>query len=201
MADRTGQYATLWMQLMPRGRAWTRAPASVLRRLGQAVAAEFARVNARAEKLLLEALPGTTDKLLPDWEEFAGLPDPCNPLVQSRRERLQALKARLTNVGGAGPQRYLRLATALGYVVAIGKFRPFEFGRSGFGEGEECGDASLRARLRISVPGARVTPFEFGVSEFGRDPMAHIARAEDLECRLRKIAHSHIHLEFDYQGA
>lgn len=201
MAGKSSQYATQWLQLMPRGRAWTRSLTSVLYLLGLALAEEFARIHLRAEKLVLEALPNTTDELLPEWEAFAGLPDPCNPLVQSRRERLQALHARLTDIGGASPERYLRLASALGYDITIKKFRPFEFGRSAFGGGQECGTAELRARMRVAVPGARITRFEFGVSEFGRDPMAHIARAEDLECRLNRIVHSHVHLEFSYQGA
>ncbi|HUD30157.1 MAG TPA: putative phage tail protein [Novosphingobium sp.] len=201
MVDRSEQYAKQWLQLMPWGRAWPRAIGSVLRRLGSALGREFSRVHDRAEKLLVEALPNTTDELLPEWEEFAGLPDPCNPLVQSRRERLQALRTRLTDVGGASRDRYMRLATSLGYEIEIESFRPFECGRSGFGSTQECGDASLRALLRITVQGPRVTRFECGVSEFGRDPMAHIARAEDLECRLGKIVHSHTQLEVGYQGA
>jgi len=190
---------------MPRGRAWPRAATSLLRRLGLAFGHEFSRVHEVAEQLLAESHPATTAELLPDWETFAGLPDPCNPLVQSRRERLQALKARLTDIGGASPARYTRLAATLGYEITLQKFRPFEFGRSAFGAasegGQECGSADIRARLRIKVPGPRVTRFEFGVSEFGRDPMAHIARAEDLECRIDAIIHSHVHLEFAYEGA
>lgn len=198
MAERSGQYATQWLQLMPRGRAWTRATTSVLRRLGEALGMEFSRIHARVEKLLLEALPNTTDELLPAWEDFAGLPDPCNPLAQTRRERLQALEARLTDIGGSCPDRYQRLANKLGYEVLIEKFRPFEFGRSYFGGGQECGPASIRSRMRVSVPGPRLTPFEFGLSAFG-DPMVRIARAEDLECRLNTVVHSHVTLQFAYQ--
>lgn len=200
MVDRREQYASLWLQLAPRGRAWARGLTSVFRRLGLALAAEFSRVHARAENLLLESHPATTDELLPDWEAFAGLPDPCNPLEQTRRERLQALKARLTDIGGASPDRYTSLARTLGYDTIVQGFRPFEFGRSAFGGGQECGDAGLRARLRITVVGPRVTPFEFGMSHFG-EPMARIARAEDLECRLDRIVHSHLKLEVGYEGA
>ncbi|MFZ2469466.1 MAG: putative phage tail protein [Parvibaculum sedimenti] len=200
MTDRSEQYASLWLQLAPRGRAWARGLASSFRRLGLALGAEFSRIHARAENLLVEAHPATTDELLSDWEAFAGLPDPCNPLEQNRRERLQALKGRLTDIGGASVDRYMRIASALGYDVTLEKFRPFEFGRSAFGGRQECGDASLRARLRMTVHGPRVTRFEFGMSHFG-EPMARIARAEDLECRLDRIAHSHLKLEVGYQGA
>jgi len=195
------RYATLWSQLLPRGLAWPRALDSVTYRLGRALGAEFARVHERAEDLLVEADPATTVELLDEWEEFAGLPDPCNPLVQTRRERLQALKTRLTDIGGSSFDRYTRLAASLGYDIEISTFRPFEFGRSAFGGSDQCGGTHLRSLLRIKVLGPRVTPFEFGMSEFGRDPMARIARAEDFECRLDQIVHSHILLQVGYEGA
>lgn len=199
MVDRAEQYATQWLQLSPRGRAWSRGLASLWRKLGVAFGAEFSRIHAHAENLLAEANPATTSELLVDWEGFAGLPDDCNPLTLTLRERKQALKSRLTDIGGASPERYTRLAASLGYEITIEKFRPFEFGRSAFGGGQECGGAEIRARLRVHVPGPRVTRFEFGVSHFG-EPMARIARAEDLECRMGRVIHSHQQLQFAYQG-
>lgn len=201
MDELVERYSSLWSQLLPRGFVWPRSLTSVMRRLGLALAAEFARIHARAESLLVEADPATTVEMLPEWEEFAGLPDRCNPLVQTRRERLQALRTRLTDVGGSSFDRYTRLATSLGYDIEIMNFRPFEFGRSAFGGGDQCGDADLRSLMRIKVLGPRVTRFEFGMSEFGRDPMARIARAEDLECRLDHIVHSHVTLQVGYEGA
>jgi uncharacterized protein YmfQ (DUF2313 family) len=37
----------------------------------------FERLTARANNLLIDAFPGSTYELLPEWEATLGLPDPC----------------------------------------------------------------------------------------------------------------------------
>lgn len=72
---------------LPRGRAWTRSIFSNVHKLLKGFSIEFARVEARAEALLLEMLPNTATELLPGWERVLGIPDACAPLADTLSER------------------------------------------------------------------------------------------------------------------
>lgn len=122
---------------LPRGKAWTRKASSVLAKLFDGIAPEFARVDARAQKLLAEMNPATADEMLPEWENAHGLPDPCGtpPITLSARQA--ALLGKLRSQAGHNPADYVAIADAMGHAGTQVFRRPCEPFRCGVGR---CGD-------------------------------------------------------------
>ena len=198
-----GGFAAALSKLLPRGRAWPRDPSSVLMRFVSGLAAIFADVEQRAAAFLEREIdPRTTLDMLPEWERAFGLPDPCFPAGQAIGERQAQLVARIAAQGGASPQYFIDLAASLGYAITIEEFAPFMAGWSRAGDPFwQMGDPSIRFFWIVNVPGARVTWFRAGLGIAGQDPHARIARADDLECILRRWKPSHTQLVFSYSGA
>lgn len=121
-------YAAQLRALLPQGRAWNRSPDSMLGRLLDGIAQEFARIDARADDLLDEADPRTALELLPDWERVAGLPDACFGQPDNIPERQVAVASRITGLGGQSRAYFIELAASLGYLVEIEEFRPARCG-------------------------------------------------------------------------
>lgn len=186
--------------LLPLGDAWPRRPDALLTKLLAALAEELARVDARSDQLLSEALPAAALELLSDWERVAGLPDACSAeLATTFAERRQNVVSVLTQQGGASRAWFIAFAARLGYEIEIDEFRPFITGLS------KCGDVlngghSVRHTWRVRVSGARYTPFRAGASQCG-DLLGKITRAEDLECRLKRLKQAHTNLIISYEGA
>lgn len=193
-ADAEAYYRQL-LALRPPGPAWP-ADDALLRGLAE----ELARAHARTLTLLEEADPRSTREMLADWEEQAGLPDPCSVGISTTiQERRAAVVDKVTSRGGSSVAYLQSICDRLGYTTDIREFRPFVCGRS------RCGDrlgGSHRNRfyLRVRVLGPRLIKFRCGVSQCG-DKLGKFARAEDLECRLRKVAPAHINLIVAYEGA
>lgn len=119
--------------LLPRGRAWPRDPAALMTALLSGLSPTYARLQARDNELIVEALPSSTDELLPEWESTLGLPDPCagpNPTLPARQA---AVLARFSNNGGQSADFFIAYAALLGYVITITVYSPFVFGDN-FGE-------------------------------------------------------------------
>jgi uncharacterized protein YmfQ (DUF2313 family) len=194
-----GAYAHQLQALLPVGDAWPRHPDALLPRMLAAWAEELARIDARGEQLISEALPSDTLELLSDWERVAGLPDPCGAeLATTVEERRANLIVKLTMQGSASLAWFQALAATLGYIVEIDEFRPFIAGLS------RCGDRlwrghSVRHNWRVRVSSTRATRFRAGVSQAG-DRLLKITRAEDLECTLKRLKPAHTDLIFYYQG-
>ncbi|WP_028586660.1 YmfQ family protein [Desulfocurvus vexinensis] len=162
-----------------------------------ALAGELARVDARSDDLLDEVDPRSTLELLPDWERVCALPDACTGDATTLQERRRAVVRVLTARGGQSPAYFQAVASELGYSVIIEEFRPFIAGAS------RCGDvlngpATVRHTWRVRVLGPRVTWFRAGASRCG-DLLGAIARAQDLECVLGRLAPAHTHLIVAYE--
>lgn len=102
-------------QLLPRGRAWTLDPDSNLQRLLAGWAEGFARLEARAEQLLLEMDPRTVYELLAEYESVLGFPDRCTGELLSLDARRAAVVGRLIAKGSQRAEQYVQIAEALGY--------------------------------------------------------------------------------------
>ena len=193
-------YRAQLQALLPPGDAWPRRSDSILTKLLGAFSEEFARVDARGEQLLTEALPGAALELLPDWERVVGLPDPCSAeLATTISERRQNVVSRLTQRGWCCRAYFIAFAAGLGYAIEIDEFRPFVTGIS------RCGDRlngghSVRHTWRVRVLGPRYVPFRTGASQCG-DLLGKITRAEDLECQLKRRKQAHTNLIVSYEGA
>lgn len=130
MGMTSDDYLAQQQALLPRGKAWPRSRDARMTKILQANADGFARVDRRVDDLIEEADPRTTSELLSDWEEVAGLPDPCvvaSGATQTKEQRRAALVAKLTAQGGQSRQFFIDLAAALGFPGAtVDEYRPFK---------------------------------------------------------------------------
>lgn len=186
--------------LLPSGLPWPRSSSAALTKLLAALGAEMDRVDARGMDLIGEIDPRSTLELLADWERVCGLPDACSAeLATTLQERRAGLVEKLTSVGGSSKAYFIALAEAMGYAIEIDEFRPFVAGVG------RCGDAlggghAVRHQWRVRVTGARYTAFRAGASQCG-DLLGKIVRAEDLECKFKRLKPAHTHLIVSYEGA
>lgn len=119
-------YAAALLALLPTGRVWPKDGASEQAALMRAFAETFVRLDARAQTLLIDAFPGTTLELLPDWEASLGLPDPCEGAAQTLQQRRYQVIARLAGAAGQSVAYFLGVLSRLGYTdAAIHQFAPF----------------------------------------------------------------------------
>lgn len=194
MTAAADDYYRQLLALRPIGPAWP-SDDPLLRGLAE----EMARAHARALALLTESDPRTTLEMVADWEEQAGLPDACSAgIATTLQERRAALVEKITSRGGSSLAYLQGICTRLGYDVEIREFRPFVVGRSRCGH-RLGGAHGNRHYLRVTVLGPRLTRFRCGVSRCG-DRLGKFTRAEDLECRLRRVTAAQVHLIVAYEG-
>lgn len=190
----TAAYTAQLQQLLPTGPAWTRDPAATLTAVLAALAAEFARVDARADDLLAEIDPETTYELLEDWERVLGLPDGCTPVLGTISERRAALIQKLAGLGGQTPAFYVALAAALGFTVVIHEFDPDV---DDYSPGLDITGGKWRLVWRVEVlDQTDFTLFRAGVSAAG-DRLTE-GGALDLECVIRRAKPAHTLVLFSY---
>lgn len=205
-------YLSFFQALLPSGPAWTRDRKAELTKVLNFFAGEFARIHGRAMDLLNEADPRSTIEMLNDWEDVAGLPDPCSAgIADTVQERRLALVQKITGRGGQSAKYFVELAEILGYDIEITENRPFTCGLSECGLHQTVGPYSaqlhqltdkldIRYFWKVLVKGPRVTWFQCGASECGKDPLAKITRAEDLECIFQRLKPAHTSLTIAYEG-
>ncbi|WP_424195556.1 YmfQ family protein [Ampullimonas aquatilis] len=125
MALSADDYLNQLQQLLPRGPAWPRDADARLTKLLSGWSQEYARESSRADDLLNESDPRSTNQLLSDFERVYGLPDACMGSGQSTTFRRSALLSKATSVGGNTKTYFIALAAALGYTITITEFQPF----------------------------------------------------------------------------
>lgn len=198
--------------LLPTGKAWNRERNSNLTGMLAALASELSLVHDRATDIVKESDPRTTVEMLEEWETQTALPDVCSSgIVSTIQERRLAVLQKLTSRGGQSPKYFKELAATYGYQVTITENVPFRAGHSECGRLYEEGPYSIKAHHAMSdlnfrfiwnvkVNGPRVTWFRCSESEAGKDPLAKITRAEDLECIFNRLKPAHTKLTFAYEG-
>lgn len=193
-------HAQVLRQLLPRGAAWDFAPDGRFARLLEALAAEFARIDARVIDLLDEADPRTALEVLIDWERVAGLPDACTGQPDNVGERQIALVEKLTSIAGQRPADFIDLAARIGYEVDIEENRPL---RVGDRVGDRCRDEAWAFAWTVKVqpfdgagrPVLAIAHFKVG------DPVGTRVRgfgSLDLECVISRAAPAHTNVIFAY---
>ena len=116
------------------------------------------------------------------------MPDNCVTAVQSFSQRVAAVRAKLTAIGGQSAAYFIQLAAALGYPDAVvTNYAPFRAGRSHCGS--TLGLSEWFFYWTIYIPSLAVTYFECGLSACG-DPLWTIA-GNTLECTIKKYAPAH----------
>jgi uncharacterized protein YmfQ (DUF2313 family) len=156
--------------------------------------ASYEAQTARSNYLLVDAFPGTTYELLPEWELTLGLPDPCAGEAPSVQVRRQQVAARLSSAGGQSAAYYIGFAQRLGYGITVTNYAPFRCGQST--AGQQLGNQDWFFTWSINAVLNTVVRFAAGQSAAG-DPLASWGN-QVLECEMSAAAPAHTILQFHY---
>lgn len=179
--------------LLPSGLAWAKSSSTILAKLLNAFSEEFKRVDYRADDVLNEADPRTTNELLAEWEYIAGLPDLCTGIPATIALRRELLVSKLTNVGGQSKQFYIDLATKLGFTITITEFKCY---RVNSRVNEALNDSDWAFTWRVNS--AQNTVRTFNVSSRVNEPLASWGNTA-LECAITRLKPAHTYVQFAYQ--
>ncbi|MFM0306284.1 DUF2313 domain-containing protein [Paraburkholderia sp. RL17-383-BIF-A] len=181
--------------LLPRGLVWPRDPDAVQTKTLMGLAPTYERNTSRANYLLVDAFPATTNELLPEWEETLGLPDPCAGAAPTVQQRRAQVVARFANSGGQSAAYFIQFAAHLGYTVTVQNYGPALAGQARCGDA--CNGAPWASAWAIVAPLSTVTYARAGQSAAG-DPLASWGNAV-LQCELNTLKPAHTVLLFQYQ--
>lgn len=179
---------------LPRGRVWPRDPDATQTTVLSGFTPCFARLTARANNLLVEVFPGTSDELLPEWESTLGLPDPCAGPQPPLDQRRNQVRARLSNSGGQSLPFFIAYAAQLGFSVTVTQYTPFRMGQQRMGD--QLGGPDWAFTWAINAPFASIIPFRMGQSAMG-DALQSWSNAV-LECEMNELKPAHTLLLFTY---
>ncbi|PRZ56191.1 uncharacterized protein YmfQ (DUF2313 family) [Paraburkholderia fungorum] len=180
-------YLSAMQALMPRGRVWPKDSDATQTQVLGGLVQVYARNTARANNLLVDAFPGMSAELLPEWEATLGLPDPCAGVAPTVAARNAQVLARFTGLGGQSAAYYISYAATLGYAITITEFAPARVGQSRVGQ-PLCGPAWAFA-WQINAPLNTVIRSRVGTARAG-DPLASWGNAV-LQCELTEIIPAH----------
>lgn len=190
------EYLQQFKALLPRGALWEplREEGKTFGELLHALAEEFARVDASSAQIIEEADPRTTLQLLPEMEEFAGLPDPCSGLAKTIDQRRSDLLDALVGIGGQSRAYYIGLAAKVGFDGAtITEYEPHTV------------DATVDAPIygadwqfawKITAPSVAVDQFD--VMSTVDESLGEAAATSKLECLINRTKPSHTTTLFEY---
>ncbi|HFF8969491.1 YmfQ family protein [Serratia marcescens] len=123
MAHSITEWQDALQQMMPRGRAWPREETANLTALIRGVSHRLNRLEINADLLLAEMRPETTVQLLPEWENYLGLPE-CNIPNNDFLSRRAAVVEKYHRKGGLAPWQIQNVAHALGFDITVREILP-----------------------------------------------------------------------------
>lgn len=191
-------YANGFVNLLPRGTAWSRDPENGNINYVTALAQVWGLISQNTNLLMFgESDPRTTSLMLPDWLANYNLPDPCLTEPQTTQQQQAALLFRILLQGGASPQFFITLAASIGYTITITEYKLFRAGIA------RCGstplmDPSAAVQWTVNVTIPAVYYFRAGQGQCGVTPLCSFQDAADLECILRRFKPAHTILNFSY---
>lgn len=205
------EYSTAFLQMLPTGQAWPKAPGSTLERVVTGLNDYWGFVDGRAADLLeRESDPRFTLELLPDWERAWGLPDACFPAATTIGERQRMLVMIMTLLGGQSRTWFEWVANWIGFPISYREWAPFMAGVSRVGDTRnldidgffrwEIGPPELRFYWSVQPAAASVTWFRASSGQAGVDPHVRVGVAQDLACLFRRWKPVHTDLVFDYSS-
>jgi uncharacterized protein YmfQ (DUF2313 family) len=193
MAELVDRYIEQLKQLLPPGSAYSRDPGAVSEAVLGAIADELVAVHNRAQDVIDESDPRTTEELITDWERVLGLPD-CVDLEETLEGRRNAVVGKLVAIGGQSRQYFIDIAAAVGYEITIDEFGPFRVSVSAVSE--QLMDEGWWFTWRVNGPSTGQTHFRAGLNRAG-DPLTESGE-ELLECRIRNLKPAHTVALFAY---
>ncbi len=182
------------IKLLPQGMAWNTDPSSNFYKVIDAMAQEFARVDAMCTLLVDESFPDTTLQLLPNWERVAGLPDECSELGDTIQVRRMNLLAKIAARGGQTIAYFIEVALKMGFTITISEYNPFRVDYSAVEDG--LNDEDWQFAFLVSAPEETVVWFRSGGSAAG-EPLATWGN-ERLECLINRLKPAHTLALFAY---
>lgn len=128
----TGDVEQAQLQLMPRGKAWSKRLGSAMRSLITGISVEWALIQERLDQALLEIQgPNTVTETIADWEYMLGLPSECTPIAATLSERREEAQRRWVRHGQwaehVGESFLIDRVVELGYLEADVELRRFHF--------------------------------------------------------------------------
>lgn len=182
-------------QLLPRGPLWSGlAEDKTFQAYLEGEVEEKLRIHNRAFNLINETDPRTAYELLPEWEQFAGLPDPCLGELGTLEQRQQNLHTKLTTIGGQSRQYYIDLAATLGYTITITEFDQFSVNDT---VDDSVNGADWEFAWQVNAPDETVTyltassDVDTALADWGN---------ERLECAISRLKPAHTTVLFAYGG-
>lgn len=118
-------YTAAIQALLPRGRVWPRDPDATLVQAVKALAAVYARTNARANVLLADAFPASAVELLPEWLAALGVPGPYGTLAGTTAGQQAQVVNALSAVGAQSKAYFIALIAGLGFAATITEYTRF----------------------------------------------------------------------------
>ncbi|MTI13372.1 YmfQ family protein [Sansalvadorimonas verongulae] len=197
MANRLTRYAEQLRQLLPQGLVWNTEPGSVLARLVNALAEEFARVDQRGDDLVSNALPHQTIEMLPEWEHSAGLPDECHGSTQELEQRREALLEKLREVGDQSRTYYIALADRMGIAITITEFSQPKAGMAR--AGDPCCSGEWHFVWQVNRDSSLTVNHATADNSRSGDRLATWQTGQ-LECLFRRLNHAHKLVIFQYSS-
>ena len=127
-------YLRQFQRLLPRGRIWHRGWGTLQAQYLLTLMPTWVRLHERANDLLVDEFPCSTNELLPEWEATLGLPDPCTGPLDTIEARQAAVCTKFVARGGSSVAYFLRLAEAAGITITIEELAPFRTDRNRVGD-------------------------------------------------------------------
>lgn len=197
MSNTTSKFVELIKGLFPKGRLWTFPPGSTLLALIEGVAVEFVRIADRADDVLMESDPRTTDELLEDWEECFGLPGDCGELATTLQDRRTQLVSKITDVRNQNKQLYVDIANRLGYDIDVDDVQEYNQFRVGDRVSSELA-SGVAWQHTFSVHSPEFTERLFRVNENAVSDRLADFGDDLLECLIEDAKPAHSIVFFEY---
>lgn len=180
------EYVEQFKALLPRGKMWqTLGLDVVFSYLLNALMTEFVVADNRIAALTDELDPRTAIELFPEWETFAGLPDPCVGELDTLAQRRAAVLARLTATGGQSRQYFIDLAAVLGFTITISEYDGI--------------NPALTTQFHWQVNAALNGDIgEFDMNSDVNTPLRYWGKNELLECMINRLKLAHTIVVFSY---
>lgn len=211
MATTQEKYTLALQKHLPRGVLWDSLKNHALFR---ALAIEFARIDQRAKDLLREFDPRTAVELLPEWEEYLGLPDECTPDDLNVFDRQKQVAQKWGKFGGISPAFYIEVGRRLDSEIEVEKARQFTVDvgtveqplfhfetvpiRVGEGTVEQpIVTYGWQTIILVTLPLTEIEEFLVGVNTV-EEPLAYFGNAL-LECELQKLKPAEAGLSFSFK--
>lgn len=153
------------------------------------------RVQQSAGRVLDSMTPFGAVDTLPDWERVCGL-TPADGA--NRQQRLDAVLAKLQELGGLSIPYFKSLAKRLGYQIEITEFEPFYLDYSRL-DRDILYDAAVMWIWQVSVKGGQVRAFPFYLDASSVDEALLSFSDAVIEEYFRDLKPAHTYVVFDYQ--